>query len=103
MGDIFMKSEPKKYQSMKLVNIKTIAQSLDRNVMKNLLFIHAWGGCDTTSAIFNQGKTAVMKLVKKGDHRVLDICSVSDKKESTKEEIGSTGIKLYITMVSIVT
>ena len=98
MGDIFLMSEPKKYQSMKLVNIKTIAQSLDRNVMKNLLFIHAWGGCDTTSATFNQGKTAVMKLVKKGDHRVLDICSVIDKKESTQEGIGSAGIKLFITM-----
>ena len=82
-----MKSEPKKYQSMKLVNIKNIAQNLSRNAMKNLLFIHAWGGCDTTSATFSHGKTAILKFVEKGHLPVLDICSVFDKKGATQEEI----------------
>ena len=56
MGQIFIRSEPKKQQNLKLRNIGQIANCLDINVLKYILFIHAWGGCDATSATFNQGK-----------------------------------------------
>ncbi len=32
--------------------------------MPHLLFIQAWSGCDTTSATYNQGKSALLKKVK---------------------------------------
>ena len=93
-----MRSEPKKQQNLKLRNVGRIANCLERNVLKYLLFIHAWGGCDTTSATFNQGKTAILKLVEKGSGNVLDICSVFDNSSSTEEEITEAGINLFLIM-----
>lgn len=34
-------------------------------VADNILFLHAFSGCDTTPAIFNQGKIKFLKLIKK--------------------------------------
>jgi len=31
----------------------------------HILFLHAFSGCDTTSALFNKGKTATLKLLEK--------------------------------------
>ena len=49
-------------QSMKnkgnMVNIRNVVSYLNKIVVKNLLLIHAWGGCDT---VFNQGKTAILE------------------------------------------
>ena len=76
MGQIFMRSEPKKQQNMKLRYIGQIANCLERNVLKYSLLIHAWGNCDTTSATFNQGKTAILKLVEKGSSSVMDMFGI---------------------------
>ena len=99
MGQIFISSEPKKQQNLKLRNIGQIANCLDIKCTKNIFsFIHAWGGCDTTSATFNQGKTAILKLVEKGSGNVLDICSVFDTSSSTQVQITEAGINLFIMM-----
>ncbi len=34
-------------------------------VTAHLLFLHAWSGCDTTSATLGQGKVSLMKKLKK--------------------------------------
>ena len=53
----------KKEAGKKLTNVRRVAENLNYNVIKNLLFIHACSVCDTTSAILNQGKTALMKFI----------------------------------------
>ena len=67
----------------------------------NILFIHAWSGCDSTSTIFDKGKTSLMKLIAKGVREMLDICSILDKTDATPEEIGKAGVKLFVTTYGI--
>ena len=97
MGEIFMKANKKKNQIQKLVSIRKIAERLNPVIVKNILLIHAWSGCDSKSAIFNKGKTPLMKLIAKSDRKVLDICSIFDKTDATPEEIGRAGVKLFVT------
>ncbi len=62
MADIYCLSE-KKIQK-KLLKVRDIITSRVEVVVPHLLFIHAWSGCDTTSATYNQGKSALLKKVK---------------------------------------
>lgn len=95
MAEILMRSEAKKGCEEKVHDIAQLAQGLDRNIVKHLLFVHAWGGCDTTSATFNHGKSKVLKIVEKGRQDVLNICSVFDNSNASKEDIGKAGIQLF--------
>ena len=56
------------------IRTKKEAGNLNYNFIKNLLFIHAWSGCDTTSATFNQGKTTLMKFIANNKTAILDVC-----------------------------
>ena len=58
MADIVLRHEACKSikKHLELISIKETVSVLPEQVIRNLLFIHAWGGCDTTSAIYNQGK-----------------------------------------------
>ncbi|GBL75775.1 hypothetical protein AVEN_155068-1 [Araneus ventricosus] len=38
--------------------------SLEKTIADNILFIHAMGGCDTTSALFNYGKMKFVQTLK---------------------------------------
>ena len=73
------------------MSIRKIAERLNPVIVKHIQFIHAWSGCNKTSAIFNKGKTELMKLIAKGVHEVLD------KTDATPEEIGKAGFKLFVT------
>ena len=65
MGDLFLRHEARKSikKNLEIISIKNVAFSLPSHVKENVLFIHAWGGCDTTSVLFGQGKAAVLKIV----------------------------------------
>ena len=60
---LFMKSEPKKGKGGKLWDIKFIRESLGNEICDNILFGHAFVGCDTTSKPFGIGKTVTLKLL----------------------------------------
>ena len=62
MGKVFMKAN-KKYQIQNLMSIRKIAERLNRVIVKDILFINAWSGCGSTSALFNKDKTALIKLI----------------------------------------
>lgn len=54
--DIFMYAETgKRNTGQKEWNIEDLVLSAGEKVTRNILFIHAWTGCDTTSAIYRQG------------------------------------------------
>ena len=50
-------------RSKKMWIINKIAKSHESTVRRNILFIHAWSGCDTTSAIFGHGKSLLLKKI----------------------------------------
>ena len=62
MGRITMKCEGSKRHMESVRDIGKMAESL-RDVRKYLTFIHAFGGCDTTSATFGLGKISILKLM----------------------------------------
>jgi hypothetical protein len=43
----------------------TSSFKFDEHVRDNILFLHAFSGCDTTSAFFRQGKMKFLKLLNK--------------------------------------
>ena len=51
-----------KQKLLKTWKIETIASAVDNR--DYLLFAHAWGGCDTTSATYRKGKRAILQHLK---------------------------------------
>ena len=59
---IIVKSEytHKGYKHWKQMNVNEACQLFKTNIRRLLPFIHAFGGCDTMSSIFDKGKNAIM-------------------------------------------
>ena len=54
MGDIILQSMSKNKENM--VNIRNVVSHLNKTAVKNLLLLHALGGCDTTSSTLIKAK-----------------------------------------------
>ena len=63
MANIYLFSEAAKRSKagQQMFSIQDIISSMAAVTLKNLLFIHSWSGCDTTSATFGQGKGLILK------------------------------------------
>lgn len=80
-----------KIMSFKKKNVREIddyasTAVLDKYVLQCLLVIHAIMRFDTTSAIYEKGKTK----------KVRGLCSVFMKTNATQEDIGNAGIQLFV-------
>ena len=62
MGQIKIKSEGTHKYKKSVCDIGQIESTLGDN-QKYLIFMHAFGGCDTTSVIFGQGKLSILRLL----------------------------------------
>ena len=60
MKNVYFRSD----KASKTWNVRDIVRHLSPVLKEHILFIHAWSGCDTTSAIFGQGKTSFCKKMK---------------------------------------
>ena len=87
----------KKVKIWKICDLVTEAGPI---VTSNLLFLHAWTGCDTTSATFGHGKTALLKKLKQSAE-LQDLASVMNDVEADSEIIGKAGCKLFILMYGV--
>ena len=65
------------------------------NLKELLLFIHAFGGCDTTSAIHEKSKGSIVKMVEKSPD-AMEIGNVFLNEESTQDQVGEAGMKAFI-------
>lgn len=56
MADIYLHSEASKHSKAgsSILSIRNLININDMVVIQNLLFNHAWSGCDTTSVLFSQ-------------------------------------------------
>ena len=91
-----MTFEAKKNKKKNLVNVRKVMTDLSPLVVKNLLFIPAWSGCATTSAIFNQGKTMVMKMIDTKNSKVLKVCQVFNLMEVTPKAVIKADLKMFL-------
>ena len=79
-----------------LFSIKELQEALGLNKV-NLLFIHAVTGCDTTSALYNQGKCKGLKLIQVNNSLFSQI-AVFLRPSSTHEEVAIAGEKFLLAL-----
>ena len=64
MADIFFFSQGKRNKTAdKCINIRLLQKEIGYDLCRQILTLHALGGCDTTSAIFGFGKGTVFSKV----------------------------------------
>ena len=97
LSDIYVRSEPKKGQKkgLKLYRVCDVWNQVGSDIVKHSLFIHAWGGCDTTSAMFGQGEIAILKKVQHSEE-IRKISDVFNSYSATQTHIIEAGLKLLV-------
>ena len=60
MAEVYILSEPKSTSNkfLRVWRMRDLVAKAGTLVVSHLLFLHAWSGCDSTSATFGQGKHA---------------------------------------------
>ncbi len=98
MANIRFQSEPKKSQGKTLLswNIRDLVTKAGQVVL-HLLFVHAWSGCDTTSATLGHGKTNLLKKIKESEE-LKQISVLMSDPYMTAEQIGKAGIRVFVIM-----
>jgi hypothetical protein len=74
-------------------NIGEIIDNTAENIINNVLFAHAFTGCDTTSAIHNFGKTSIFRKLE-----AEDLCSAAStfyEDDKSPDEIGNASIRFF--------
>lgn len=71
--------------------------ALDKTVAQHILFLHAMSGCDTTSALFNQGKIKCVNTLQKNPG-LIDIIQGFKNPEASQEEIVYAGEQFLIAL-----
>ena len=82
-------------KKLKVFNVKEASEMLDMDIKHLLLFVHAFGGCDTTSAIFDKGKSAVKKLLDKSVE-AKTVAKEFMNPNGMQKAIGKAGIQLFV-------
>ena len=93
MANIYFMSE----KSKKTWSIRKIVNIIEPVVKKHILFLHAWTGCDTTSSIYGQGKTSLIKKIMSSKELQRHAEIISDP-WAEENEVVQAGEIFFITM-----
>ena len=96
MGKIIMKTESTKRFKATEREVGKLAELLC-DVRKYITFVHAFGGCDTTSAVHGQGKSSILRLLEKST-TAREEANHFLKKDASPEEINVAGSKLLVSL-----
>ena len=88
-ADIHLRSERKKAEhiSLKLIDIRAAAKHSEQPVLPHILAIHAWGGCDITSAVFGHGKCRILMLAQRS---LRQWCAVFAREDASRNAVGGS-------------
>ena len=66
IADIFLFSiaSKRRKSGQKIASLKNVVDVTDPFIKENVLFAHAWSGCDTTSSTYGHGKSTILKYLK---------------------------------------
>ena len=97
LGKILVRSDiPRKgYKARKQLDVGEAALLLKPDVKKLLPFIHAFGGCDTTSGVYDKGKLSILRLIEKSEE-AQQIARIFSNPKVSAEEIGNIGTKVFV-------
>ena len=76
-------------------NVTELFNTLNDNEKKRLLFIHAFTGCDTVSAIYRHTKVSLFNKLCSDDEDLEDEFTVLMSVESLQEDIMEEGVMLF--------
>jgi len=99
MADIWLLSEAKSAVRRasdfpsRLINIRTLQRRLGATVCQQLLVLHAFSGCDTTSALFGRGKGKVLRIVTAVDDAVA-LTETMQNLNASADNVDDAGCKL---------
>ena len=96
---LVLRSERKKAEKipLKLIDIRAAAKHSEQTVLPHILAIHAWGGCDTTSAVFGHEKGRILKLAQRSQE-VRQWCAVFAQEDASRDAVGEAGERMFISM-----
>ena len=90
MADVYFLSEVKK--NMMVWKIRDLVTKAGKIITSHLLSLHAWSGCDTTTATYGHGKTSLLKRIKE----IQQTSSLMSEHSATAEQISKAGTRLHI-------
>ena len=101
MAPIYVRSDYSKSGKRveKLFDVQEASTVLDPNIKEHLLFIHAFSGCDTTSAVHDKGKNSVKKMIEKSKEAQA-LATVFARSEASQEKIYSVEVVFNWTLTS---
>ena len=68
-------------------------------IKKYVLFIHACGGCDSTSAQYRQGKTSFIKILEES-MGAMQLCDTFYSSSVSQDDINDAGLRLFVLFLS---
>jgi hypothetical protein len=80
-----------------LQQIYSTQSIIDKTAADNILFLHAFSGCDTTSALFNQGKMKCVNVLLKNPH-LKELVQVFKNQDANPEIIAEAGERFLLTL-----
>ena len=96
--NIFFRPEPKKTaKKFKVWDIKDVKKQLGRGLCKNILFLHAVLGCDTTSQLYGIGKGTSLKKFKTSQH-FQEQATVFDTESAASKESFAVGEQALVAL-----
>ncbi|KAG1682454.1 Organic cation transporter protein [Nymphon striatum] len=90
----------KKSKEQRVYNINTLKECLGQQLCSQLLFIHAFTGCDTTSRVFGMGKKPFFQKVAKGDEQLKSCAFAFTKPGQTADTIEQHGNQSMVLLFS---
>lgn len=88
---LYFRSDKKSKDKIRVYNINKLKGCLGPQLCANLLYIHSFTGCDTTSRIFGMGKKQLFQKFVKGDINLESCASAFLKPGQTIGAIEETG------------
>ena len=74
--------------------MKDATSSIPVVIQTHILLIHAWSGCDTTSATFGHGKMYLMKMLNRVPE-VQNFSTIVSDRDTPADEVGYAGLRLF--------
>ena len=93
-GQIIMRTETTKKHKAIEGDIRVISECIG-DVRKYLTFDHAFGGCDTTSGVYGQGKLSILTLLEKSK-AAREEADVFFQKNLSPEAVCKAGRKIFV-------
>ena len=93
MNDVYFHSD----KACKTWEIGQIVTNIGPVMQHHLLFLHAWTGCDSTSAIYGHGKTSLIRKLEK-DEILQQQAKIISNPWATHEEIAAVSERIFVKM-----